>query len=216
MLGLATLLSACGSASEPSPPTGVDGLVIPTPSPDPDDFVERVDNRWLPLSPGTSWEYDVTGRARVVRGRFEALAGPVHDGITTTSLVRSTYDRRGRELDRVVDHVAQDEAGNVWWLGRGDVWLAEAGLMMPAEPRTGDGFLMADLDDGVVRAEVEAVGTSVVVPAGQLDDVVELDLVGVEDVESRMYLAAGVGIARIASADGTSEWGLVDHHEPPS
>ena len=35
----ARVLTGCGSASVPSPPSGVDELVIPTPSPDPDDFV---------------------------------------------------------------------------------------------------------------------------------------------------------------------------------
>ena len=47
------VLTGCGSASEPSPPTGIDELVIPTPSIDPADFVDRVDSPWLPLAAGT-------------------------------------------------------------------------------------------------------------------------------------------------------------------
>ncbi len=44
------VLAGCGSAPKEIDPTGVDGLVIPTPDPDPTDFVEGVDNRYLPLS----------------------------------------------------------------------------------------------------------------------------------------------------------------------
>ena len=57
----AATLTACGTASDPSPPTGVDELTIPTPSLDPDDFVRRIDNPWLPLAAGATWTYQVTG-----------------------------------------------------------------------------------------------------------------------------------------------------------
>ena len=61
----AVALTGCGAAGEANPetigPRGVDGMVIPTPEPDPDDFVADVDNPWFPLEPGTVWTYDVTG-----------------------------------------------------------------------------------------------------------------------------------------------------------
>ena len=52
---VATLgLAGCGAAGDPPTvsPAGVDMLEVPTPSPDPGDFVEQVDNPWLPLLPG--------------------------------------------------------------------------------------------------------------------------------------------------------------------
>ena len=59
------LLTACGGAGQANPekigPRGVDELVIPTPDPDPADFVDGVDNPWLPLQPGTVWTYAVSG-----------------------------------------------------------------------------------------------------------------------------------------------------------
>ncbi|MFC6344343.1 hypothetical protein ACFP8W_20335, partial [Nocardioides hankookensis] len=58
-IALALSLAACGSASVSSPPSGIDELTIPTPSPDPHDFVDGVDNPWLPLPPGRTWTYDV-------------------------------------------------------------------------------------------------------------------------------------------------------------
>ena len=57
--------TGCGAAGQANPekigPRGVDELVIPTPDPDPDDFVDAVTNPWLPLAPGTVWTYDVAG-----------------------------------------------------------------------------------------------------------------------------------------------------------
>ena len=43
------------------------GSSIPTPTPDPADFVDAIDNPWLPLAPGTTWRYEVTEDA----GRHE-------------------------------------------------------------------------------------------------------------------------------------------------
>ena len=42
-------------------PSGVDGLTIPTPTPDPADFVDVVDNPWLPLVADSVWTYAVVG-----------------------------------------------------------------------------------------------------------------------------------------------------------
>jgi len=57
------LFTATGcSAGEPRSidPAGVDGLEIPTATPDPADFVPQIDNPYLPLAPGNVWRYDVT------------------------------------------------------------------------------------------------------------------------------------------------------------
>ena len=59
---LAGVLAGCAGVGQPAPydSTGINGLVIPTPSPDADDFVGGVDNPWLPLEPQATWRYDVT------------------------------------------------------------------------------------------------------------------------------------------------------------
>lgn len=152
---VALLATACGTASAPSPPTGVDELVIPTPSPDPDDYVADVDNPWFALRPGTasSWEV-VDGRGRhrvdVTVERAASIGGvPVTARITTGG------------TGEVVDLYAQDVDGNVWWFGREGRWVAgtdgaEAGLAMPANPRVGDGYRSA-YADGVVEDRVTVV-----------------------------------------------------------
>ncbi len=136
--GAAVLLTAgCSSYTDSSPPAGVDELVIPTPTPDPDDFVTTIDNRWLPLAPGAVWTYN-DGNADIV---FSAEKGPTIAGVATTA-VTSTGP---------ADYYAQDTDGNVWWFGREGEWKAgedgaEAGIAMLDQPRVGDGYAEMGVD----------------------------------------------------------------------
>ena len=153
----ALVLAGCGSASDPSPPAGVDGLVIPTPSVDPDDFVTGVDNPWLPLPVGATWEYAVTG-VRQGSTTVTTLEGPDVEGVATTAVRAETTPEKGAPTV-VTDFYAQDAAGNVWWFGREGEWLAgkddaEAGLVMAADPRVGDGYRQAEAAGVDRRAEV--------------------------------------------------------------
>ncbi|WP_232678895.1 hypothetical protein [Nocardioides sp. R-C-SC26] len=146
------LLSGCSTASEPSPPTGIDELTIPTPDPAPSDFVPQVDNPWLAL---------------------DTAPGPEVVGVPTTLFSH----------DGVVDFVAQDRAGNVWWFGREGEWQVgqvgqvgaepiEAGLLIAAHPRQGDGYLtvgnlgVLEPRATVVDVDEERVELAVVTPDG--------------------------------------------------
>ena len=169
VIALLTVLAGCGNASAPSPPTGVDELVVPTPSPDPDDFVAVVDNLWLPLPAGRTWTYQVVDAAGTHAVTVTVAAGPEVAGVATTARVSTEEGTATR------DWFAQDQAGNVWWFGREGEWRAgvdgaQAGLAMPANPRVGDGYRTA-YQPGVVEdvAEVEALDGSVTVPAGSYD-----------------------------------------------
>ena len=55
VVALVLTLAGCGSVSVDYEETGIDGLTVPTPTPDPEDFVGEVDNPWLPLEPGSTW-----------------------------------------------------------------------------------------------------------------------------------------------------------------
>jgi len=194
-LALVLALSGCGTASDPSPPTGIDELTIPTPSADPDDFVDVVDNPWFPLLPGSTWTYQVirsTGAADLV---VTVAPGPVVGGVSTTARV-------SRE-DGVVttDWYAQDNDGNVWWFGRDGVWRAgtdgaEAGLAMAAHPRIGDGYRTAYLPGTVEDvATVRATDASVTVPAGSFDGLLVVETTSALDPqdERTVYVAEGLG-----------------------
>ena len=199
------VLAGCGSASAPSAPTGVDGLVIPTPDADPADFVARIDNPWLPLAVGSRWEYAdlATGAATLT---VTAEAGPSVDGVATTALVRT-----GADGTVVRDLYAQDRAGNVWWFGREGQWQAgeggaEAGLAMPAAPRFGDGFRTASAPGLSEVATVDGRDEEVTVPLATYHRTVTLDVEDATGVRVEIY-ARGVGLVR------TDEAGLVAYDE---
>ncbi|MCW2766042.1 MAG: hypothetical protein JWO11_2001 [Nocardioides sp.] len=208
LLALGVTATGCGSASESSPPTGVDGLVIPTPSPDPHDFVSGVDNPWTPLTPGTVLDYDLGGVEGA--GRLTLTVGDgtrVVAGIETTEV---TSTSRGPDAETHTDYYAQDRAGNVWWFGRAGDWQAgvdgaEAGLAMPAAARVGDGFRLGFLD-GVVedRAEVVAVDATVDTSGGPWDQLVVLAVSS--DLHpgtvQRRYYARGVGLVYAENVEG--------------
>ena len=221
-LALAGLAGGCGSASDPSPPTGVDGLVIPTPSVDPDDYVTGVDNPWLPLPVGATWEYDVSG-ATPGTARVTAHEGPDIEGVATTA-VRTAVAPEGRPATATTDFYAQDDDGNVWWFGRLGQWQAGAdgavaGLVMAADPRAGDGYRQA-LAEGVVdrRAEVLGVADARDVPAGEYDDLVTVEVTSpLTGVTEQVAYAEGVGPVLLEVVEGGPEmrWGLVAYDEPP-
>ena len=171
VVGLVGAVAGCGTFARDYPPTGVDQLAIPTPSPDPSDFVRGVDNPWLPLPPG-----------RVQTFRVSRLGEP--DAVRTVTVLPDRVTVAGvaatavrSELDGVTatDLYAQDRQGNVWWLGHDEPdeaasWRAgerggEAGLAMAAGPRVGDGYrlgLAPGVYEGLARV-VEREGDEIVV-----------------------------------------------------
>lgn len=157
------LLAGCGSVSEEYDVTGIDGLEIPTPSPDPDDFVTTIDNPWLPLEPGSEWTYDVAAGAQGGRTTVAVEPSNLRLGGVAVTVVRSETVVGEAPATETTDYYAQDRDGNVWWFGRAGVWDvevagAEAGLAMPSDPRVGDGWRVGLLE-GVVedRVTVESI-----------------------------------------------------------
>ena len=162
------LTSSCGSAPGTSDPEGVDGLVVPTPSPEPGDFVEVIDNPYLPLTPGSTWTYEASGsegEGRVtvtVTDRARVVAG-----VRTTVVSAETTDARGRLVEESQDWYAQDLDGNVWSFGErgtdGDweagVEGAQAGIAMLATPRLGDGY-RHEYRAGVAEDQAEVIATA--------------------------------------------------------
>jgi hypothetical protein len=224
-------LSACGAAPTPVGPTGVDQLTIPTPDPDPSDFTADVDNTWFPLPPGTTWtylRYTVGGSERVVATALPATRRVA--GVETRP-VRWVAVQDGRTTPLAVRWYAQDDEGNVWWFGQRLTragreldpiatrsWQAgragaEAGLIMLANPRLGDGYANA-YQRGVVerRSTVLSLDASASVPARTYQDtVLTRDVSRVEPIQVvRSYYASGIGlVAQQSVATTTTELFLV-------
>lgn len=209
------LLSGCGASPEPVGPAGIDGLTIPTPSPDPQDFTGHAENVWFPLDPGTRWtyrQYLPTGLRTVVA---TVLPGQRRIAGIATTAVRWQYREHGTDRTAMIRWYAVDSAGNVWWLGQhvdtrqprldllaprswqAGVHGAEAGLVLTADPRLGDGYLNAAEPDVVARrSTVDSVGSTVVTAEHEFrHTVVTRDLSTLEPLHVvQTYYARGLGM----------------------
>ena len=166
-LVLVVALSGCAGIGQPKPydSTGINGLVIPTATPDAADFVDTVDNPWLALEPGARWTYDLDDTGVSVGSLVvDVLEDPVPVGQLEATAVQTTTDLGGATTTVTTELYAQDDRGNVWLVGAdadGDGWRAgvdgaEAGLAMPASPRLGDGwvtYVVPGLPEAMVRVE---------------------------------------------------------------
>lgn len=218
---LLAALAGCGGAPPTAGPSGVDGLTIPTPSPDPADFVSGVDNPWLPVSAGSSWTYRVSGGGPVRRVEVRALpSGPVVEGVATTEVLTTEHGRRGRVLADRSAYLAQDRAGNVWLLGEsgpGRAWVAgeqgaEAGLAMPAVPRVGDAYQAQDAP-GVAqdRVTVRSLDETVSTGAGTLEGLLLTEVASaLSPGTAERWYAPHVGLVQELSTTG-GLWTLVSH-----
>lgn len=215
-------VAGCGAAPPKSGPSGVDGLVIPTPSADPADFRTGIDNPWLPLAPGSTWEYDVNGAGSGAGSRTVTVATAPEEvgGIEATAVRTVERDNQGRVGVDASEWFAQDRAGNVWKLGeetkersraglvvtvswRAGDGGARAGVVMLAKPRAGDGY-QQELAPGTAedRSLVVALDADVTVPCGTYDEVLETEDTSelTPSVETQRYYVRGVGLVQESEA----------------
>jgi hypothetical protein len=120
-------------------------------------FTTDIDNPWLPLAAGNRWVYRETARDGSVQRvvvRVTHRTKLIANGVTAR-VVRDTVSERGEVVEDTFDWYAQDERGNVWYLGEdtkeyehgklvttkgsweAGVDGAVAGMIMPAHPRRG-------------------------------------------------------------------------------
>jgi len=126
-------------------------------TPDPDELSPDIDHRFWPMEPGTRWIYretDEEGARQKVVVTVSSRTKRIASG-ATARVVRDTVTEDGELVEDTFDWYAQDRAGNVWYLGEetaefeggrlvsregsfeAGVDGAEAGIIMPAEPRAG-------------------------------------------------------------------------------
>lgn len=220
------LLSGCAGEPPKSPPAGVDELQVPAAALDADDYVDRIDNPWLPLLPGSQWVY----RARSDDGDQQVTVAVLEEtrevsGVDATVVREVLTDSAGRTVEETFGWYAQDRKGNVWHLGEdtneyavpGDPatatagsWAAgvdgaRAGIAMLASPRVGDGYRMqllageAEDQARIVRLDAEAT-----VPFGSWEELLETEETTPLEpglVERKLY-ARDIGLVRARTLAG--------------
>jgi hypothetical protein len=222
-IGFVCLAAACGPETKGG---GGDEPKLGPAHLDPSNFVTSIDNPYLPLKPGTNWEYTVTsadGDERVVVTVLDqtkevdgVIATVVHDKVTHPdgSLIEDTYD-----------WFAQDKAGTVWYLGEatkaygGDkvstkgsweagVDGARAGRFMLADPKVGVKYQQEHYEgEAEDVSEVLATDEKITGPTGSHDHVVKTaDTTPLEPglVEHKWY-APGVGTVQEQDVKGGNE-----------
>lgn len=194
---IAIAISGCGSnGNERTPDAGSNsGSALPQGSEPVDlgaiNFTTRIDNPYWPMQPGSKWVYRESGQGgkaqRVVvtvTGKTKVIAGVkarvVHDVVTEEgALVEDTYD-----------WYAQDEAGNIWYLGEatkeyenGNVvstegsWQAgvdgaQAGIAVPANPKAGMSYRQEHYSGQAEdAAQILSIDEQVEVPFGHFREV---------------------------------------------
>lgn len=213
------ILAACGADDGAKTP-GVASTQHPTeyrlPAlPAPSSFAAVINHPYLPLTAGSRWVY----RAKTADGLEEitvtVLPAPrVVAGVTAT-VVRDRVTLDGEVIELTYDWYAQDDDGNVWYLGEATrayepgeppnaegsweagIDNAHAGIAMPAHPEVGDRY-QQELRPSVAedRGEIVALDESGKVPWGSFAQAVRTkDTTPLEpDLVEFKYYAPGVGL----------------------
>jgi len=193
---------------------------------EPANFVDRVDNRYFPLTPGTTFVYE---------GKTEDGTVRVEDYVThetkqvlgvTCVVVRNKVIENGDLVEETFDWYAQDKDGNVWYFGEdakeyeagvvvstkgsweAGVDGAMPGIIMEANPQVGD-FYRQEYYKGEAEdmAEVLSLTESASVIYGSFDSLLmtrEWALLEPGIVEHKYY-APGVGLILEVMVEGGSE-----------
>lgn len=155
---------ACSNNSKSESKTTTTPVINPgdggnyAPDIDPADFVDEITNTYLPFTPGSRWVYEGTSEGETERVEVTVIPDrKTVMGISATVL-RDTVHVNGELVEDTFDWFAQDNEGNVWYLGEdvkdyenGEVvstagsWEAGVdgalpGIVMPANPQIGDVF----------------------------------------------------------------------------
>lgn len=146
-------------------------------------------------------------------------------GIRST-VVRDTVSEHGKPVERTFDYHAQDERGNVWYMGEfslerqhgrlvkaSDSWQsgvngAKPDIIMPAHPRRGDAYRQEFSPANTALDEALVLGQrrTVTVPAGTFKRaLVTLEGSPLERQKEKKYYVAGVGEVKEQAVEGLHE-----------
>lgn len=113
LVGALMLLAACAGEQGPAAGTG-DAYQVDI---DPDEFVTVIDNPYFPLPSGARYVYEAQTADGLEQVVVEVLAETRQVMGITATVVRDTVTLDGVLVEDTLDWFAQDEDGNVWYLG---------------------------------------------------------------------------------------------------
>ena len=226
-------LATCGDDDDTS---GSEAVIDPgdegeyAPDIDPANYVDQIDNPYLPLLPGTQWVYEGVNEDGETE-RIEVVVTTERREVMGVSavVVQDTVYEDGELVEDTFDWFAQDVDGNVWYLGEdsgeyedGELVSTEGsreagidgalpGNVMLADPTVGAAYRQEyNEDEAEDKGEVSQVGVSQTVIAGEYDDIVvirEWNPLEPDVVEDK-YHAPGVGVVleqKVAGEEGRVE-----------
>ncbi len=188
----------------------------------PSDFVETIDNPWLPYVVGNRWVYEAEEDGEAERIEVVVMGDTrVVMGITAT-VVRDTVTVDGELVEDTYDWYAQDVDGNVWYLGEesreyddGEIdttgsWEAGVdgalpGIVMFADPQVGTAYRQEYYEgEAEDMAEIARTGETMTVPHGSFAEVLVISEWNPlePDVVEEKYYAAGVGVILEREVEG--------------
>jgi hypothetical protein len=200
---------------------------------DPAAFVATVDNPWLPFRPGSRWVYeDGSGSTRI-----EVIVTDDTREIMRikATVVRVTETFDGRVVEDTFDWYAQDDHGNVWYMGEATTasptgqspssagsWEAGVdgalpGIVMKSDPKVGDAYRQEYYPGRAEdMAEVIRIDESVSVPYQSFDGALvtkEWSPLEPGVVEEKTY-AMGIGLVLERHVQGGSAGAELVSFEP--
>ncbi|MDH5280437.1 MAG: hypothetical protein OEW52_04710 [Thermoleophilia bacterium] len=229
---IALIATGCGSDQSAALPQGGETVQL-----DPAEFTTEIDNRYWPMTPGTTWVYRETD----AEGNEQRVVVTVTDetrevmGIQTR-VVHDLVTEGGEPIEDTYDWYAQDADGNLWYFGEetkefenGKVvstegsWEAgvdgaQPGIVVPGSPEVGmtyrQEYLAGEAEDG---AAVLSLDEQVEAPQGSYQGVLmtkDLTPLHPEILEYKFY-AEGVGpVVVLGVSGGIGREELVEYTRP--
>jgi hypothetical protein len=214
---LAQAVAAQGPNSSTPPPTcpAFNASNFHTPT--------KITNPYFPLTPGDLYTYKGnTKKQPVVNTVYVTRNTPTINGVATVEVRDQVYES-GTLIEDTLDWYAQDDSGNVWYLGEWATqfpagthdgsWTAgvngaEAGYIMEAAPNVGDSYCQENAP-GVAQdaAQVISLTASRSVPYGSYSGNVlqTKDYSLIEPHSEHKFYAPGVGMIEAIALNGGSE-----------
>ena len=221
--------AGCGGSDEAaSLPTGSETVEL-----DPAGFSADVDHPYWPMKVGTVWTYRETDAEGAEQRVVVTVTDETRDiqGIEAR-VVHDVVTEDGEVVEDTFDWYAQDEDGNVWYLGEDTTafekgkppdkkgsWEhgvdgAQAGILLPGDPEVGMAYRQEYLEGEAEDAgEILSLDEKVEVPSGLYEGVLMTkDLTPLEpDLLEHKFYARGVGpVLAITLSGGSDREELVD------